>query len=622
MNIKEVRQKYPQYEDLSDVQLADALHGKFYADMPKADFYKRIGLSTDPVAQPEESGLAGIAAEGGKGLLRGASNLGMMIGEGIAGLVPGVGPYLKEGVKKLAEPSRRLVAADPKNDAEKFAGTTGELAGAAIAGGGASTVGRAVTQVALPAVSGAIGEQLDGERGKFIGAVAVPLVAGAGLGAAKNAITKKVSQNLETFRQAGATPTVGQATEISFIRGLENLISKFPGGVGVMRKFSESQQAGFGAKARTGVSAEDAGRAIEKGVGGFLERTKAAWSKLDDELAAKVPAASRFAPSNTVQALDDLTKPIAGAEKTSASLVNQKLADIQKNLADDLQANNGVVPFEALRALRSKVGSMLDDALVSGIPGGELKKVYGSLSKDMEQAATTAGAGAAFARQNNYYRSRMDRLEGVLERVVGKNKLPEDVFKSFNPTDPDQANKVRAVLRSLSPTERMVVSEAVLNRMGRATPGKQSDIGEVFSSETFLTNWNKISEGAKAQLFPNHSMRANINAIAKASNNIREGSRAFANPSGTAGAAAPYGLGAMAATGNIGPAAAMIGSAYVGAKMLTNPKVVEWLARSGSVRAENMAPHLARLGSIYKDADDGLREELGKFISSIGTEAQ
>ena len=42
--IADIRQKYPQYADVPDVQLADALHAKFYSDMSKGDFYKSINL--------------------------------------------------------------------------------------------------------------------------------------------------------------------------------------------------------------------------------------------------------------------------------------------------------------------------------------------------------------------------------------------------------------------------------------------------------------------------------------------------------------------------------------------------------------------------------------------------
>ena len=42
--IAEVRAQYPQYADMPDAALADALHQKFYADIPKAEFDVKIGL--------------------------------------------------------------------------------------------------------------------------------------------------------------------------------------------------------------------------------------------------------------------------------------------------------------------------------------------------------------------------------------------------------------------------------------------------------------------------------------------------------------------------------------------------------------------------------------------------
>lgn len=49
--IAEVRKNYPQYNDISDRELADRLHARFYADLPKEDFYKRVGVAT---AEPDD----------------------------------------------------------------------------------------------------------------------------------------------------------------------------------------------------------------------------------------------------------------------------------------------------------------------------------------------------------------------------------------------------------------------------------------------------------------------------------------------------------------------------------------------------------------------------------------
>ena len=46
MNIAEIRQKYPQYNDLSDEELAKGLHKKFYSDMDFGEFSDKIGLTS------------------------------------------------------------------------------------------------------------------------------------------------------------------------------------------------------------------------------------------------------------------------------------------------------------------------------------------------------------------------------------------------------------------------------------------------------------------------------------------------------------------------------------------------------------------------------------------------
>jgi len=57
MNLSELRQKYPDYNDMSDQEFADAFHGKFYSDIPKEEFYSKIGFSnTAPVEKPKEIG--------------------------------------------------------------------------------------------------------------------------------------------------------------------------------------------------------------------------------------------------------------------------------------------------------------------------------------------------------------------------------------------------------------------------------------------------------------------------------------------------------------------------------------------------------------------------------------
>jgi hypothetical protein len=50
----EVREKYPQYQDLSDEQLAQGLHKKFYSDMPYEQFAQKVGLSGSRMETDDE----------------------------------------------------------------------------------------------------------------------------------------------------------------------------------------------------------------------------------------------------------------------------------------------------------------------------------------------------------------------------------------------------------------------------------------------------------------------------------------------------------------------------------------------------------------------------------------
>lgn len=43
--LKELRAKFPQYNDMDDQQFSDAFHKKYYSDIPKNEFYEKIGFS-------------------------------------------------------------------------------------------------------------------------------------------------------------------------------------------------------------------------------------------------------------------------------------------------------------------------------------------------------------------------------------------------------------------------------------------------------------------------------------------------------------------------------------------------------------------------------------------------
>ena len=62
MNIAEIRQKYPQYDNLSDEQLVNGLYKKYYSNLDFNDFAQRIGYTPQQMPQFSDEALAEVQA--------------------------------------------------------------------------------------------------------------------------------------------------------------------------------------------------------------------------------------------------------------------------------------------------------------------------------------------------------------------------------------------------------------------------------------------------------------------------------------------------------------------------------------------------------------------------------
>lgn len=308
-----------------------------------------------------------------------------------------------------------------------------------------------------------------------------------------------------------------------------------------------------------------------------------------------IPGNTSVPMMRTQQTLSALTTPTPGARATSGSLINPRIAQLANDMATDLKAGGGAgIPYDAVKNIRSRIGEELSDfALSADRPTAQYKRLYAALSQDMEDAARQRGPEVmqAVKRANGYFRASAERLE-QLERVVDKNGGPEKVFQAVMSGTKDGGTTLRAVMQSLPKEGQRAVTGAVIKRMGMATPGHQGAAGDTFSAQTFLTNWNNVSAEAKRALFDRHGQQfsANMDQVAKVAENIRNGSKVFANPSGTANRSAAYGyvislLGSLG-TGHVGAFGGLAAgglSANVLARAFTNPAFVTWLARSTTV---------------------------------------
>jgi hypothetical protein len=152
--IAEVREKYPQYQDMSDVELAGALHDKFYPDMDPNVFAEKIGLKPDKYQQAaidEQADLKAKGIDSGAGYTRRLAH-GATLGADSTILAAALSPLeaIKRGVGlgegyNYAKAREDQIMGDARANTG-WLGTGAELLGGGVAGGGLAKGGLTATR--------------------------------------------------------------------------------------------------------------------------------------------------------------------------------------------------------------------------------------------------------------------------------------------------------------------------------------------------------------------------------------------------------------------------------------------------------------------------------------------
>lgn len=492
---------------------------------------------------------------------------------------------------------------------------------------------------------GSEGAQLLAGLGGGVTPGALATLSGAATrGALRGTSGQTMRDNIEAYNAVGATPSAGQAASNKRLTGLETLLAGGPTSTGVMARFGadQSEQIGTGLQRLSegfsrGASGERAGRAVEEGVKAFSKGIADSRNKLYAAVDAEIPPTTKVPMSNTRATLDSLTAIPAGAPNTGKAFINGEFRalaeDIRKDLAasstrgqfGSLSPQSEGIDYETVRAIRTRIGQELEDfSLSTDKPTRQYKALYAALSRDIETAAAAQGpkAAAAANRASLFYKVSDKRLE-ALERVVDKNGGPENVYKAVMQGTRDGGTTLRTVMQSLPKEGQQALTGAVIRRMGLANAGVQDEAGQVFSSATFLTNWNKVSDEAKRALFDRHGPQfaRNMDRIAKVASNVKQNATTFANGPGTARTALAYGyvlaLAQSLATGRLD----MFGNLVAGgvganlmARAFTNPKFVGWLAHATELPKGAIPTQIALLGRVAEESNDAELKEIAEAL--------
>jgi hypothetical protein len=466
---------------------------------------------------------------------------------------------------------------------------------------------------------------------------------------------KATSERLANYIDAGVTPSLGQVTQKQGIQTVELILGNIPGSSGKIASVASKAQDDLG-KAALKIATKNinktlpatevqVGRVIKNGIkdgvnssNGFVGRFQSKAGVLFGEVDNFIKKDSLISLNGTIKSLEDLVTPIKGAEATSLVFKNQFLDDILKGFNTDLAKNGGRMPYQAIKSIKQKIGNKLSSFdLINPVDKTQLKLVYGALSKDLEAYLKGNVKGLnALSRANNYYKSGLNRIDNYLEPIY-KNSDPDRIASLLLNTGKEGATRLNAIKKSLTTEQYDVFLSNIMERLGRLQPGQalSGDLVEgagKFSSETFLTNFNRLSKEAQESLFKGKGwtsgMQKDFSEILNISNFIRQSGRTFKNPSGTADRVVGQGM-MLGAAGSlaVNPAFALvglplvIGSSRVVAGLMTNPRFIKWLAQGIKIGqnkgVDGAIEHLGRLGVIMGNADSESRQFINEYLQMI-----
>jgi hypothetical protein len=333
------------------------------------------------------------------------------------------------------------------------------------------------------------------------------------------------------------------------------------------RAVEQMDEALSGARAGYGSSdAATAGQAVKEGVTEAIKSgpIKQKVDQLYTEVDNLVNPTATAPLTNTRQIAD----AISSRRTTSALPTSKNVAELEEALS------RPGMTYEGVKGLRSYFGEMLSGAkeIPQGMSMGEVKQIYGGLSKDMRLAIARGGGADALSAYEKAEKaaSRWANVREDLQRVLNVQS-EEGIFSrvlqaagSKSTADIKLLGRVRGAVGADKWNE---VSAALIERLGRAPDGS-------FSPDRMLgpSGLGGLSEEGKRLLFRstgNSSHADVIDDIATISQRWKSLNQ-FANPSGTGQSVIGGGLGFGVLADPVTTATSFLG-AYGVSKVLSMP---------------------------------------------------
>lgn len=488
-----------------------------------------------------------------------------------------------------------------------------------------SLIAKTMTGVAGGIGSGEAAEHVP-ERYKGIASLAGGLAGGGAVAAtaalpaaAKNVLAPNAGAalRLRDFQAEGIPPLASPVLGNKTTQYAEAALSKMPGAATVYGKAQEASKTALDQRLQDVAqqfgepkTVEGAGALIRKSATEASGRFRAKQNELYTDALGPVldkPIPKRQLPS-LENVAEDFGKEVAGApESTPQAAAAQTRANA---ILRDL--SNGNMTIKDLRGIRTNIGREIDDPILAGVSGAEqpyLRRIYGALSEDINNAAIKADPTGTVANKlavaDRYTRSNAARME-FLDSFIG-SKTDAQIYNAAINSAKGGAQVLNSMRRNFTPDQWGQISGTVLGRMGRAKPGAQEASGVMedattFSPSAFLTNWSSLSPEAKQALFGGTKyagLRDSLDRLVRVAGNLKDVEK-LGSGSPTFERSAAIGLGSIMAdralvnlmhgnlTGAVSEPLTALFAGYVApkiaAKYMTDPRFIERLANRASAK--------------------------------------
>jgi len=467
---------------------------------------------------------------------------------------------------------------------------------------------------------------------------------------------------MEQFATAGVTPTLTQVTENKITDTIGSIVSKFPFAAQTLKERAIIQQNQLGinvvdmaskliGKEGRAATGEEAGAALREGIGssdaktgiygadGFISRFRGQNAINYAEADKLIPKNLKIQPNKTVELFNEKIGTMDNLGAFKKLIGDEKIEAMFKALQENM-ADKNVLPYSQLKQIRTAIGDKISNYnMVEGFDRAFYKRLYGALSQDIESGVKLVGNDAykALTKANNFHRENVTLIDDFLQPLIDKVNL-DNVTNTLLKKAEDGPTQIRALRTALNDKQYNVVVSNIIDNLGKKETTdlltKTGDLIETskrtnyFNTNTFLKNWNKLSDESKTILFNSSpelkGVHKQIDNIARVANEIEK-----ANPFGASlagetsrqtGQNLLLGSAVGAATGTLGVTAGFLPAALtlltvpvigwggaVASKAFSNPAFLKWLSKgvdiAGNKGVNGVIEHLGKIAPIMAQSD-------------------